>query len=263
MNLPPKILKGLQQAGLGEKATAIYAYLLETGGAYPSTIATATKLNRSTTYKILTDLAVKGLVNEVPKGKKLYYQIEKPTKLLRYTQSQVTLAEDRLENLKAIYPDIEGIFGLLPTKAKVLYFEGLEGVMSVYNEHISVKKSYEMVGFADTARIKGFLLDSYFKKYRLAKEKLRITTRGILPEGEEYGDYASNTYNDVSDPYKPILKFIPKKQFPFQGEITIYGSDRVSIINLEHNIPTAFIIEDESFHRMMRSIFDLVWASLL
>ncbi len=256
------LLRGLEQSGLNDKAAAIYTFLLETGGAYPSRIASETRINRSTVYKVLTDLSIKGLVNEIEKGKKLYYQIDRPSKLLRYTQTQATAANDRYERMKDLYPEIEGLFQMLPTKPKVLYFEGIDGVMSVYDDHIAGKKSYEMVGFADTERIQEFLPATYFKKYRQEKQRLKITTRGILPEGEGYNDYATKTYKDVRDEVRPALKFIPREKFPFRGEITIYGDSKVSVINLEGTQPSAIIIEDQSYHKMMRSIFELAWSGI-
>ena len=89
------------------------------------------------------------------------------------------------------------------------------------------------VFFADTERIQEFLPHPYFKKYRKEKERLKITTRGILPLGAAYEDYATEAYKDVRGEARPKLKFIPQNQFPFKGEITVYGDDRVSIINLE------------------------------
>lgn len=257
-----KIKEGLTASGFTDKAATIYSYLLSIGGAFPSKIALDTKLNRSTVYKILTELSIQGLVSEIEKGKKLYYQAERPSKLLRHMERKVAQAEDQYENVKTFYPALEGLFNTLPTKPKISYFEGVEGVMSVYDDHVSEKKAYEMVGFADTKRIQDFLPESYFKKYRQTKQHLKITTRGILPAGDDYQSYSSKTYADLDAPFKPVLKFIPTETFPFRGEITIYGDRKVSVINLESNQPTAFIIEDPAFHRMMRTMFELSWKGI-
>ncbi len=256
------IVNGLVRSGLSQKAAMIYAYLLDEGGAFPSKVAIETRLNRSTVYKILTELSTQGLVSEVEKGKKLYYQVERPSKLLRHSERRVTQAEDQLTNLKSLYPSIEGLFSALPTKPKISYFEGIEGVMSVYDDHLSDKRSYEMLGYADTKRVREFLPEDYFKKYRQSKQRLGITTRGILPDGEDYRVYSSEIYADLDAPYKPDLKFIPEASFPFRGEITIYGDKKVSVINLEATRPSAFIIEDPAFHRMMRTMFELSWRGI-
>src|SRR3989344_9040306 len=87
----------LEKIGLSEKEALIYASLITLGGAFPSKIAEHAKLNRTSVYKILVDLSVKGLVSEIKKRNKIFYQVEKPDKLLRYAKSQVTLAHDRVE----------------------------------------------------------------------------------------------------------------------------------------------------------------------
>ncbi len=222
----------LKKAGLSEKAATVYAFLLENGGSYPSAIAEKTGLNRSTVYKILIDLSVKGVINEIEKGKKLYYQIEKPSKLLRFAEHQVTAASDAYESVQNLYPELEGYYALLPHKPRVLYFEGKDEVVSIYDDHIAEKKPYEMLGFANTTSVLEFLEKDYFKKYRKRKQEIGITTRGIFPADATSKKYVSSVYDDVSEKTKPSLRFIPQEEFPFQGEITIYGESKVSIINL-------------------------------
>ncbi len=252
----------LKKVGLSEKAAILYAHLLELGGAYPSHLSELAKINRSTTYKILLDLSVKGLVNEIQKGKKLYYQIAKPSQLLRYTASQVNRANTMDERAQNIFPEIEQLYSNLPQKPKVVYFEGAEEVMRVYDDHTALHKPYEMVCFASSTEIYNFLPNDYFKKYRQAKEKIGITTRGILSDNPLDKVWGEKLYGDVSEKFKPIAKYIPSKQFPFQGEITAYGDNKVSIINLNNKHITAVVIEDVSFHKAMRTIFELAWKGV-
>src|ERR1035437_9501454 len=114
-----------EKIGLSQKEALVYSTLIELGGAYPSKIAEGTKLNRSTVYKILLDLSVKGLVSEIKKKNKIYYQTEKPSKLLRYAKGQVTLANDHLETVQKLIPDLEGMYSLFSNKPKISYFEGI------------------------------------------------------------------------------------------------------------------------------------------
>jgi predicted transcriptional regulator len=254
-----KIRSYLYDIGLSEKAATIYLALLEMGGAFPSHLASKTKINRSTTYKILVDLSVKGLVNEIKKGKKIYYQVEKPNKLMRYAKSRVSVVQDAYDHLEEIYPEIEGLFSLLPNKPKVLYFEGKESVLSIYEDHVSGKKSYEMLGFAFIPKVLEFFDEAYFVEYRRKKAQLGITSRGIFPAGSESESYADNIYGDSPKHIRPSVRYIPKEQFPFAGEITIYGDNKVSIINLDKHGLMGVIFEDKTFHEMMRAIFELAW----
>ncbi|TSC77770.1 MAG: Transcriptional regulator, TrmB [Parcubacteria group bacterium Gr01-1014_29] len=253
------LISQFTKIGLSQKSALLYARLLELGGAYPSRLAEITQINRSTVYKILTDLSIKGLVNEIQKGKKLYYQVERPSKLLRYAQYQVDNANDIYDNVKRIYPEIQGLYSLLPDKPKVLYFEGVDGIMSVYDDHISQGKKYEMLWFTNTKDIIRFFPKNYFKKYRQAKEKIGITTRGILPDDEYSKKQLKEAYADVSNKIKPVVRTIPKEKFLFKGEITIYGDNKISITDVEEDHMMGLIIENNRLHQMMRMVFELAW----
>ena len=101
MSTVTHLIEDLRGVGLSPKAAAVYMAVLESGIAFPSKIAETAKLNRSTTYKILTDLAVKGLVTEMERNRKLCYQAERPGRLMSFAKSQVRLAEERAERTKS------------------------------------------------------------------------------------------------------------------------------------------------------------------
>ena len=71
----PDVLKKLEQTGFSDKEALVYASLLELGGAYPSRIAEYAGLKRSTVYNVLLHLSVRGLISEIDKKSKLFYQI--------------------------------------------------------------------------------------------------------------------------------------------------------------------------------------------
>lgn len=259
MNIDEKTVSELEKTGLSNKAARLYVALLESGGAFPSKLAEMTKLNRSTTYKILTDLAIKGLVSEITKGKKLYYQIEKPYKLERYARYNLNRARDILEHTKKIIPEIEGLYNLIPDKPKVKYFEGTEGIVSIYEDHIAVDKKYEMLGFSNTAELIRFLPKKFLDTYVKTKEKLGIVTRGITPDTQIDKNYNSAAYRKVRKTIWPELRHIPQEIFPYKIELTVYANNRVSLLKLEREHPIGIIIEDKTFHDTMKMIFELAW----
>jgi sugar-specific transcriptional regulator TrmB len=256
-----QIKKQLSKIGLTDKESMVYSTLLELGGAYPSKISEKTKINRSTVYKILLDLSIKGLVSEIEKSKKLFYQIENPNKITRHLRDKVAIANDQLEIAQKIVPEIEGLFSMFADKPKVSYFEGQEQVMSIYEDHINVKKPYEMIAWANTTYLQDLLKLDFFLHYRKTKEKLKITTRGIIPNTDYDQEFVNKTYKDIGidEKYWPVMKFIPYTEFSFQGEITIYGEDKVSIVNLNKNHFTGTLIQDKTIHDMMKMIFELSW----
>jgi len=98
IEIDQNIAERLKKAGLSEKEALTYSALLATGGAYPSKIAEITKLNRTTIYKILETLSIRGLVTELEKKNKLFYQVEHPRNIEWYAQSQITIARRNLED---------------------------------------------------------------------------------------------------------------------------------------------------------------------
>ena len=70
------LVKKLEKTGFTDKEALIYVSLLELDGAFPSRIAQYSGLKRATAYDVLTALTIRGLVNEIEKKNKLFYQIE-------------------------------------------------------------------------------------------------------------------------------------------------------------------------------------------
>jgi HTH-type transcriptional regulator, sugar sensing transcriptional regulator len=254
-----KIISQLGKVGLDEKSARIYAYLLETGGAYPSKIAEDTKINRSTVYKILLTLSIKGLVSEVVKGKKLYYQIEKPQKLLRSANDNLKRAKNILEHAERLMPEMEAIYNLIPNKPQVKFFEGVDGVKSIYEDHTFDGKKYEMLGFSNTAHVLKFLSPEFLRNYVKQKEKISITTRGITPDAPSDVNYARQVYRNVKKRFWPVIRHVKKDFFPYEIELTIYSDNKISLLKLDSDKPIGVIIEDKIFHDTMKMIFELAW----
>ncbi len=251
----------LERVGLSPKEALIYGYLIDKGGAYPSKIAEDVKLNRSTVYAILLDLNVKGLVNEIEKKNKLFYTVERPDRLLRHAKSRITMANDQYERTEQLLPDLEGLYSMLANKARVRYFEGVDGVLTILEDQISINTPYELLAFSNANYLETFLPKEFFEKYRRTKERKNITTRGIIPDSEENRTFNSRVYTGFKKKTVPVMRYVPSEQFPYKGEITIYGDNRVSIVNMSAENVTGLIIEDPLIHNMMRMIFELAWKS--
>ena len=257
-----KLLNDLRKIGLSEKSAIVYAALLELGGAFPSKIAEYTKLNRSTVYKILSDLSIDGLVNEIKKRNKVYFQIREPQKLLNYATKKIDRAKNQKEHVIAMLPEIEGMFSLVPSKPRIRFFEGMEGVYELYRDHFDGKEPYTMLAISNASEFMKVIPDKFKREYVKAKEKLGIKTRGIVPDTPHDKQYNQKTYKGTDKNIWPKLKYIPAEKFPYKNEITIYKNNRVSILNFSEKRPIGVIIEDQDIHDMMSMIFELAWAGV-
>jgi sugar-specific transcriptional regulator TrmB len=255
------LITTLEQAGLSEKAAAVYAVLLEWGGMFPSKIATETGIKRSTVYGVLIELSIKGLVSEVEKRGKLFYSAEHPHRLICFGARRIADAKEEYEKLKMALPELEGLFAGVTERPKVAYFEGTKGVMALYDDHIASEKKYEMVGFVNVAELMKFLPVKRYREYARAKERLGITTRGIVPDTSENRAYEKNIYHMATRKPKtlPKVRFVPKEMFPACGDITVYGSDKVSFVTFAGERITGVIVQDATIHAMFRMMFDMAW----
>ena len=193
----------LKEVGLSDKEAEIYNALLDLGGsAFPSSIASKAGIKRSTAYKVLVGLSVKGLVNEIEKRNKIYYHIEKPEKLLRYSKGQVQIAEDNLEKAQRLFPELQGLYALTSGKPKVRFFEGTEEVNSIYLEMVMPgQKPYEMLAFANAKAFKNNMSFKEVRYFVKEKEKLDIPVRGIVPDTPEDRQFNPTVFEGIKKKY--------------------------------------------------------------
>ncbi|MEK7530346.1 MAG: helix-turn-helix domain-containing protein [Patescibacteria group bacterium] len=255
-----ELVQQLRDSGLSDKSSKVYALLITEGGAYPSAIAERTHLNRSTVYKVLTELTIQGLVNEIERGKKLYYIVESPQKLVRLAKRKAETALDHSERAEHLLPELLTRFDAGGLRPRMRYFEGHDAVLSIYEDHIQKTKPYEMLAIANSGDVMSFLPEKFYARYRRVKANMHVTTRGILPANERSTDIALGLYGDVPMQYRPTVRYLSPEKFPLSGEIVVYRTDRVSIVELSHGHISGIIIEDAGFNTMMRSIFNLAWA---
>lgn len=257
-----KIYETIKSLGLSEKETAIYISLLNLGGAFPSRISKETGIKRSTVYDILGILSIKGLITEVKKNNKYYYLVESPNKLKHLSLRNIQTAKTSQQKLEEVLPEISGLYAQLIEKPKISYFDGHEDILKVYEDHIFEDKKYEMMGFVNVSELLKFFPIKKYREYVKRKEKLNMRTRGIIPNTEEDLSFKKKVYITADKKTLPNIKLVSKGDFPWKGDITIYGKNKISIVNFEKNMPTGIIIESQTIHDMMKMIFNLAWKGV-
>lgn len=252
--MPPIIKNALKTIGLADKEIAILLVLLQSGPMLASSVAKAAKLNRTTAYGLLKELAEKGLVSSTSKKKNgARYQSIAPEMLPGYI-------ERRLDELVATKKEVEQVIpqlSLLRSKGKILpkvqYFEGPKGVEQAYEdmlEHNHGKMIYALTGLEGAVNA----LDPKFQDYFIGKRtRMGIKADYIVPET----DIARAATKD-DDKKLRYARFIPP-EYNFDTEICIYDN-KMSILSYALENPIALIIEDETIAKAMKQIFSFVWA---
>jgi sugar-specific transcriptional regulator TrmB len=254
-----KLVQKIQGIGLSENEALVYTTLLERGGASPSFIADETRLNRTTVYRILDSLLIKGLVNSVLRAKKQFYQAENSHALERYAKDRVTIAERAKQQTEQLSPMIDSLLRMASHKPLVEFYEGPEGVQDMYADHVRVSAPYEMLGFANISNLHQFFGETFFQNYVQKKLEIGISTRGILPDTKQDETFIQEHYARAPKQLVPHIRTVAPDIFPYQSEITIYGINKVSIVNIYDSQIIGMRIEDQMTHDMMTMIFELAW----
>ena len=111
-------------AHLGPKDSAIYMALLRMGEMHIAAIVKVAGLKRSTVYVHIDNLARKGLIEKVVRGKRLYYRAANPKKLL-------STAERDTKHLESALPDLIALFDERGKEPVVRVYAGKDGLADV------------------------------------------------------------------------------------------------------------------------------------
>lgn len=258
-----KLTETLRKSGLSEKSAAVYLALLDLGGAFPSRVASYTQIKRSTAYNTLAELAIKGLVSEIKVRGRYFFSVEHPRRLVDYSARRIKNAEEDLEMLKESLPELEGLYVGSPNKPKVSYFEGVDGVMAIYEDHISAKTAYEMLGFVNVAELLRFLPQKKYREYVQRKEQIGIKTRGIIPDTQEDRSYEKSIYSGTKKNTIPDVRFVPKESFPWKGDVTLYDKNKISMVTFDERGVSGIVVESAAVHGIIRMGFELAWKGAL
>ncbi|MEY4747319.1 MAG: hypothetical protein RLZZ416_368 [Candidatus Parcubacteria bacterium] len=248
--MPPAIKKALESIGLGDKEIRVLLVLLESGPMYAAGIARIAKLNRTTTYGLLKELAAKGLVSASSAAATKYQSIA-PELLPGYIARRGNELLEIKKQVAELVPQIKLLRSKGKTLPKIQFFEGKDGVEQAYEDTLenNIGKILHEITGIDAVYTK---LDPKFVNYYLEKRtRLGIKSFYIAPKTptaqEKQGD---------DKKYLREVCFIPEK-YKMDTEISMYDN-KVGIFSYAQENPVAILIEDETIARTMKTLFDYI-----
>lgn len=231
----------IQSIGLTNKQSAIYLACLKLGPSKVGEIASLAKINRVTCYSILEKLLAKSiLIETIDSGIKKYEAVPPQT---IYNQ-----LKDKTENFKKILPELKKIHRST-SHPLVKYFEGIEGVKSIYADTLSAKS--EILSYANSAELRKYWPE-YDTEYVAERVKKKIFLRGIAIDDE-----IGRQVKSKDSKFKRKIKLVPPESFHATNEINIYDN-KVAYTSFDPK-PMGIIIEDEGFTETQKSIFEILW----
>ena len=241
-----RYIDNLQQLGFGDKEARLYLAALEHAPASVVTLAKYSGVKRGTIYEFLEQLVQKGIIEVEVSGKRRLYRGTDPKNLKRLVERQQAIVDELIPDLALLLPTISA-------KPKVRFFEGKEGILSLYDEILELPGESEVIGYATFSGVYEVYSEHAIRDYIRRRVAGKITQRLIMP----IDDRAQAHSNEAE---LREVKMVPSEQFPIKNEINVY-QNKVAIISLGLE-KIGMIIESAQVADTQRAIFELLWRNL-
>ncbi len=241
------IVHALRNIGLSDKAAKVYLAALELGEATIQQLAEKSDIKRTTAYYTVDELLAAGALLQTERRKKTLYIAVPPAQLLK-------TIEERLKEFESYVPILESQKHAPPSHPRVYFLYGTSGFKQVWDKIFdSGEKEYCIItqgeNFLDFVKEK-YILDAIIKK----KRKLGIRSRQLICDSEYAREIRAK---DLAENRESKL-LPPRYKFPFTeiicGDLVLFISPRFENM--------LFIVENPSFAKTQKLLFDLIWNSL-
>jgi len=242
--------KKLEQLGLTEKEAKVYMALLELGQAVAQDISSKAGINRATTYVILESLIKNGLASSITQNKKTFFIINNPLQILDLLYKEKKDVEEKIGVAKTIMPELEILERLTSERAKVKFFEGVEGIKLIQKDISRSKaKHFDNITNINLA-LKYFpYVPEVDHRHKVERSTKMIRTIFIydpklaIPKLPVFG--------------KEERRYIPGVKFPFNSDFVFY-KDKAALVSLKDNI-IGVVIENKAIVEGLKTLFELAW----
>ncbi|AQA17374.1 transcriptional regulator [Halioglobus japonicus] len=241
----------LYQIGLDDREINIYKALLRLGPASIRDVAAEAGVNRGTTYETLKQLATKGVVNYLPRGKRRVFQAEEPEQLLQLAERRQQALTVAMEQLRAeVIPELKQSQGQF-SPGNVRFYEGDDGVELVLRDILDSTASDPERGYSviSTKTLREHLYRP-FPNFTRQREARGIRVRALaVGEGGDEAEYAER-------------KWLPASQTTDASYIAIYPPKVAMITLADKNYPVVVIIDSAAIASTQQILFDTLWELL-
>ncbi len=243
------MLELLKKFGLPEKEAQIYLALLELGPSLVSEVAKRSKVSRTNVYHLLNALLSRGLVISTPveSSSKMIFSAENPSRILQMLQNERDKFERLYKEAQKVMPEFESIYNKKDGKLKIRFFEGVEGVITAYEDTLTSET--EILAYASVEHQHSFF-PGYFPAYYTRRAKKGIPVRCFLADSDE-----TRRVKKSDEAHLRQTCIVPKK-FEISPEINIYDN-KIAILSLKEKFGA--IIESKEVAEAFRKMFELAY----
>ncbi len=247
------VQKQLEDLGLSQNEVKAYLAALELGAATAQQIAAKAAVVRPTAYVAIGGLVKRGLMSSHTRGKKQFFQAERPTQLIRLIEEEKKKLAARESGLKSLLPGLEALISMAGEKPEVKYYEGLEGLEAIRALIYETKTSYVDV-IACSERVRESVPEEtrIVHDYRLKKRNTPGRQINIIDNPKAHSKPAIE-----QDSWK--IKHIYCPGFNSYGEIAIFSNFIALVIHSPKLV--GIVIKSADLASTIRMLFDIAWRS--
>ena len=239
----------IKQVGLSENQAKVYLSALELGETSMTELAKKAVLKRPTTYLVVDELILLGLLSETKKGKRRIFSAVHPRRLLQ-------IAKFREKQIEESLPELVAIYGEPKEKPKMQMFEGINGVRLMYQEIFQwLNKKEEILAFADIGNLRKYIPEALIEFKQLLRS-LRDPKIRELNYGDEEGKKWSEETKKLRGKNHHV-RILPT-DFEFGASDNFIFGNKLVIFSLKKDI-FVIIIESEDIAKTYRAMFEWVW----
>lgn len=244
--------------GLGISADEIKVYIaaLKLGSRPASKIADETKLKRGHTYNLLEVLKGKALIHEFLKNNVRQFTASAPETILKLLEDKESELSKQKQKASILVKQLEEIEQKRPSKPKIRFFTGEEGIKAIYEDTLKVSNSI-IYGIADFESVfpkrKSQPLHQWMWDYSSRRAKKNIWYYGIVNKSP-LSDQAFRKRKSQ----KRKMKMIQSSDLLV--EITIYQS-KIAITSTAEEL-VGVIIENDWIAKSLKGFHEAIWKLL-
>ncbi len=246
------VQKQLEELGLSPNEVRVYTAALESGAATAQQLAAKAAVVRPTAYVAIGGLVKRGLMSSHTRGKKQFFQAERPAQLLRLVEEEKKKLAERESKLKSLLPGLESLIAIAGEKPEVKYYEGVDGLQAMHQVlYESKAKVIDVIG--NPSEFVRLVPEEVRVMHILKMRKLGIKGREIFFSGRSYKQH------HVTDSNAWKYKSWKGNYHDINSEIAVFG-DFVTILTYESQI-RGILIKSASAAKLVKLLFEAAWHS--
>jgi sugar-specific transcriptional regulator TrmB len=236
---------------LSSNQNLVYQASLELGEATIQQIAQKANIPRSTTYLIIDELIIQGLMATTKQGLKTYAVAETPQKLLSLVESKQRDLEKSKIVIQDLLPELEAVHNNQQDKPMVRFYRGFEGIKSILEQSLESNKMYVICSGGQ--QVMDTKLEQYmYNVYLPETDKRSIKTREIIAQDEDSERYLKLYKSSNHD-----IRLSQRPPSPDHLDKLIFDN-KVAILAYDDLMGT--VIEQQSIANFEKLLFEDLWS---